>query len=121
MSTLQKKKMERVSSFYKMTLIDGCNPRKLYTMSYLISLIINEFIRCFHQFAPPILSTNISQFEWLHVQSSTPEKWSTTEFSSTDFAELLSITEFLSTSEFSATPEILSTSEFPSTAEFTST
>ena len=36
-----KKKMERVPSFYKMTLIDGCNPRKLlYTVRYLISLII---------------------------------------------------------------------------------
>ena len=34
-----KKKMERVPSFYKMTLIDGCNPRKLYTVRYLISLI----------------------------------------------------------------------------------
>jgi hypothetical protein len=60
-------------------------------------------------------------FHGLHVQSSTPEKWSTTEFSSTDFAELLSTTEFSSTSVFSATPEIWSTSEFPSTAEFTST
>jgi hypothetical protein len=61
------------------------------------------------------------RFFRLHVQSSTPEKWSTTEFLPTDFAELLTTTEFLSTSVFSATPEILSTSEFPSTAEFTST
>ena len=55
-----KKKMEQVPSFYKMTLIDGCNPRKLYTMSYLISLIlliINEFIRkCF----------SILLWIWLH-------------------------------------------------------
>ena len=36
---LFKKKMERVPSFYKMTLIDGCNPRKLYIVRYLISLI----------------------------------------------------------------------------------
>ena len=51
----------------------------------------------------------------LHVYQSTPEKWTTTEFSSTVFSELLHTTEFSSTSVFSATPEIWSTTEFMST------
>ena len=52
---------------------------------------------------------------------STPEKWTTTEFSSTVFSELLHTTEFSSTSVFLATPEIWSTPEFSSTTEFMST
>ena len=50
-----------------------------------------------------------------------PEKWTTTEFSSTVFSELLHTTEFSSTNVFSATPEIWSTPELSSTTEFMST
>ena len=57
----------------------------------------------------------------LHVYQSTPEKWTTTEFLSTDFSELLHTTEFSSTSVFSTTPEIWSTPEVLSTNEFMST
>ena len=39
------------------------NPFPAMTSFYFLWLLFNEFIRCFHQFFSPILSTNLSQFE----------------------------------------------------------